>query len=175
MYATARMMLWGAVFAVGLFVGMLGMQHLGHVIAMRRIAHDPDGARRGAGVIEGAIFGLLSLLIAFTFSGALGRFDDRRHLIGEEAIRISTAWDRIQLLPADPQPTLRDLFRGYLDARLETYRSAGDFPSTAAAWKHAHKLQGEIWARGRSSPHRPAPPDELTTRVTTAGFSNSPP
>src|ERR1700752_3197360 len=107
------MMLWGALFAGGLFVGMLVMQRVGHGIAMRRLARDPESAKQGAGVVEGAVFGLLSLLIAFSFSGAVDRFDDRRELIGEEAIRISTAWDRIQLLPADTQPALRALFRRY--------------------------------------------------------------
>jgi hypothetical protein len=151
MNAAAGMMLWALVFAGGLFAGMLGMQHLGHVIAMRRIAHDPEGAKHGAGVVEGAVFGLLSLLIAFTFSGAVARFDDRRQLVGQEAILISTAWDRIQLLPADTQPGLRDLFRRYLDARLETYRAVGDRYASTAQWNHARELQGEIWNRGVSA------------------------
>jgi len=142
------MMLWAVAFAGGLFVGMIVMQHVGHGIAMRRIAHDPESAKKGAGVIEGAVFGLLSLLVAFTFSGAVTRFDARRHLVSEEAIRISTAWDRIQLLPAGAQPGLRDLFKRYLDARLETYRDPGDGDSTKAAWQHSVKLQEEIWAEG---------------------------
>ena len=107
---------------------MVVMQHVGHGIAMRRIAQDPEGAKKGAGVIEGAVFGLLSLLLAFTFSGAVSRFDTRRHLVGEEAIRIGTAFDRIKLLPTDAQPGLRDLFRRYLDARLETYRNPATRP-----------------------------------------------
>ena len=95
------------------------------VIALRskRIAQDPENAKKGAGVIEGAVFGLLSLLMAFTFSGAVTRFDTRRHLVSEEAIRIGTAFERIKLLPADSQPAMRDLFKRYLDARLETYRN----------------------------------------------------
>jgi hypothetical protein len=141
-------MLWALAFAGGLFLGMLAMQHVGHGIAMRRIALDPDNAKKGAGVIEGAVFGLLSLLIAFTFSGAVTRFDARRHLVSEEAINISTAWDRIHLLPADAQPGLRDLFRRYLDSRLETYRDPANSQSTNAAWDHSLQLQEEIWAHG---------------------------
>jgi len=137
------------------------MQHVGHGIAMRRIAHDPEGAKKGAGVIEGAVFGLLSLLVAFTFSGAVTRFDARRHLINEEAIRISTAWDRIHVLPAGAQPALRDLFRRYLDSRLETYRDPGEGDTTKAAWQHSLKLQEEIWAEGvaaaQASPTTAAP------------------
>ena len=55
-------MLWALAFAGGLFIGMLVMQHVGHGVAMRRIALDPEGAKKGAGVVEGSIFGLLSLL-----------------------------------------------------------------------------------------------------------------
>ncbi len=150
------MIFWALAFAGGLFLGMLGMQHVGHGIAMRRIAQDPDTAKKGAGVIEGAVFGLLSLLIAFTFSGAVSRFDARRHLVGEEAIRIGTAWERIHLLPAAAQPGLRDLFKRYLDSRLETYRNPDDGDGTKAAWDHSLKLQEEIWveavAAGQAAP-----------------------
>ncbi len=141
-------MMWAVAFAGGLFVGMLFMQHLGHGIAMRRIAADPDHAKKGAGVIEGAVFGLLSLLIAFTFAGSVTRFDGRRHLVSEEAIRISTAWDRIHLLPAGAQPALRDLFKRYLDSRLETYRNPADAEATKTAWDHSVQLQEEIWVEG---------------------------
>ena len=47
--------------------------------------------------------------------------------------RIGTAFERIKLLPTDAQPGMRDLFRRYLDARLETYRNPDDTAATAAA------------------------------------------
>ena len=78
----------------------------------------------------------------------MARFDTRRHLISEEAIRIGTAFERIKLLPTDAQPGMRDLFRRYLDARLETYRNPDDTAATAAAWDHSLKLQEEIWTHG---------------------------
>ena len=155
------MMLWALLFAGGLFAGMVLMQHVGHGIATRRIALDPEGAKKGAGVIEGAVFGLLSLLLAFTFSGAVSRFDTRRHLVSEEAIRIGTAFDPIKLLPPDAQPGLRDLFKRYLDARLETYRNPSD---TAANRRRMGSLVGAAgrnlgserrrWRRPRRRPSR---------------------
>jgi len=155
------MMLWALAFAVGLFVGMLAMQHVGYGIAMRRMAIDPDSVKKGAGVIEGAVFGLLSLLIAFTFSGAVARFDARRHLVSDEAIRIGTAWDRIRMLPDETQPALRDLFKRYLDARLETYSDPANTEGTKASWDHSLQLQEQIWAEGvtaaQASPTTAAP------------------
>ena len=147
-------MLWALLFAAGLFVGMVAMQHVGHGIATRRIALDPEGAKKGAGVIEGAVFGLLSLLLAFTFSGAVTRFDTRRHLVSEEAIRIGTAFDRIKLLPPDTQPGLRDLFKRYLDARLETYRDAGDAVADCGRMESLVEVAGRNMGPGRRGRRR---------------------
>jgi hypothetical protein len=70
--------------ALGLFVGMIVLLEVGRRIGIHRMRKDPEAARAGFGAAEGAIFALLGLLIAFTFSGAAERFDQRRHLIVEE-------------------------------------------------------------------------------------------
>lgn len=64
-----------------LFVGMIVMLEIGRRIGIRRTAADPDGAKSGTGAMDGAVFALLGLLIAFTLSGATSRFDERRNLI----------------------------------------------------------------------------------------------
>jgi hypothetical protein len=89
-----------AVLAIGLFLGMLLLQEIGRRIRLRRLARDPDQAEAGFGVVEGAVFGLMGLLIAFTFSGAASRFDTRRQLVVEEANAIGTAYLRLDLLSA---------------------------------------------------------------------------
>jgi hypothetical protein len=131
--------------AVGLLLGMLLLLEIGRRAGARRLAQDPDGARTGAAPIEGAVFGLLGLLIAFTFSGAATRFDTRRHLIVEEANDIGTAYLRLDLLPPESQPPLRDLFRRYLDTRLEAYGALPDTVAAKTALDRAAVLQGEIW------------------------------
>jgi hypothetical protein len=135
------------VFAALLFVGMLALLELGRRIGARRLARDPEGARTGVGAVEGALFGLLGLLIAFTFSGAAGRFDNRRKIVADEANAIGTAWLRLDVLPPDAQPELRELFRRYLDARLDTYRKLPDLPAAEAELARSIALQGEIWRK----------------------------
>jgi hypothetical protein len=148
------------IFAVGLFFGMVALLETGRRIGTRRLAEDPEGARQGLGVVEGAVFSLLGLLLAFTFSGAATRFDDRRHLIVEEANNIGTAWQRIDVLPVSAQPALRTLFRQYLDARLETYRKLPDLAAAKAELARSVRLQGEIWTNAvaacRDSGSQPA-------------------
>ncbi len=137
-------MIWAIAIAGGLFVGMLALEEAGHRLGAQRLARDPEGIRTGA--IEGAVFGLLGLLMAFTFSGAASRFDDRRHLVIDEANMIGTAWLRIDVLPAGAQPDLRDLFRRYLDSRIETYRKLPDLEAAKLELARSASLQNDIWA-----------------------------
>lgn len=112
----------------------------------KRLA-DPEGAAVGVGAVDGAIFALFGLLIAFTFSGAASRFDDRRQLIIEEANDIGTAWTYLKLLPSEEQASMRDLFRQYLDARISTYRKLPDIAAAEAELAVSLAIQSEIWNR----------------------------
>lgn len=131
--------------ALGLMLGMLVLLEIGRRMGNHRLANDPDGARVGTGTVEGAVFALLGLLIAFTFSGAASRFDARRDLIIQETNAIGTAYLRLDLLPASAQPALRDLFRRYVDSRLETYRKVPDLRAVKLELDRSIALQGEIW------------------------------
>lgn len=132
--------------AAGLFLGMLVMLEIGRRLGDRVERIDPEGAHTGTGPVEGAVFALLGLLVAFSFSGAAARFDVRRELIVEEANAIGTAYLRVDLLPAAAQPALRDLFRRYLDTRLAVYRAMPDLDAVREALGRAERLQGEIWS-----------------------------
>ena len=107
-------------------------------------------------MVEGSVFGLLGLLLAFTFSGAASRFDDRRQLIVQEVNAIGTAWLRVDLLPSDARPEIKDGFRRYLDARLATYRKLPDLAAAAEEFARSKRIQDEIW-------------DKATTAVRAAG------
>jgi hypothetical protein len=74
--------------------------------------------RRGeaivSGAIEGAIFGHFGLLLAFTFSGAISRFDTHRHLLTREVSDPSTAYLRLDLLPPQAQRSCSSFHGGGL-------------------------------------------------------------
>jgi len=146
--------------AVGLFFGMLVFLEIGRRVGVARLARDPGGLAKGVGTVEGAVFGLLGLIIAFTFSGAASRFEHRRHLVAEEANAIGTAYLRIDLLPGDAQIEVRELFRRYLDSRLESYRDMGDETATKAKLAETAALQGEIWTKALTAATRPEAPTQ---------------
>jgi len=130
--------------ALGLFAGMLAFLEVGRRLALRRLRRDRS-AGEGVSAVDGAVFALLGLLIAFTFSGASTRFEARRHLIVEETNAIGTAYLRLDLLPAEAQPALRDALRAYLDARLAIYQKLPDLAAAREELARSQRMQAEIW------------------------------
>jgi hypothetical protein len=112
-----------------------------------RLRHKDEEASGGLSVIDGAVFGLLGLLLAFAFSGADARFEARRQLIVQETNEIGTAWLRVNLLPASAQPQLRADYRQYVDDRIAFYRDLNDNPQQARAdFANSNALQTKIWS-----------------------------
>jgi len=137
--------------ALLLFPAMILLLELG-----RRLRRS-GGTATGSSAIEGAIFGLFGLLLAFTFSGAVSRYDNHRLLLTEEVNDIGTAYLRLDLLPPQMQPELRQLFRDYTNSRLGLFDAVGDeiTPETL-------RLQGTIWQRATTAASSPgASPDAV--------------
>jgi len=130
--------------SAGLFLGIVLSYALGDRIGKRW----PSLTKRdsgSAGMLDGAVYALMGLLVAFTFSGAASRFDERRVLVINEANTIGTAYLRLDLLPGDAQLPLRELFRRYVDARLDMSRKLPDIQAAITAGVLANHLQAQIW------------------------------
>ena len=129
-----------------LFVAMLATFEVGRRMGAARLAKDPDGLAKGVGAAEGAVFALLGLLMAFTFSGAASRFEGRRLLIDTEANAIGTAWLRIDLLPAETQPPIREMFKRYAtSARHGLPRRDRRCAKSRRGLAAGTPLQNDIW------------------------------
>jgi hypothetical protein len=87
---------------------------------------------------------LLALIIGFTFSMAVSRYDQRKNYEAEEANAIGTEYVRADLLPAEDQMKVRDLLRRYIDQRIQAYRT--NEAEVSAARKDSFKLQAELWS-----------------------------
>ena len=142
----------------GFLVALLVAAEIGRRVGSARIARDPEGLPKGVGAVEGAVFALLGLLLAFSFSGAASRFEDRRHLVTAETNAIGTAYLRVDLLPADARPAMKELFRRYVDSRLATYRNPQDMAATRTSLAEDATLQGMIWATAVEESSRPGTP-----------------
>src|SRR5271154_4835521 len=132
--------------ALALFAAVLACLEIGWRIRHGRRHEEHPDADSGLGAIDGAVYGLMGLLIAFTFTGAAARFEVRRELVTKETNAIGTAWLRVDLLPAAAQPAIRADFRDYLDSRIKTYRVLPNSITEARAeLARSNALQTKIW------------------------------
>ncbi len=138
-------------FSIMLFGGMFVMLEIGRRFGIRRHERESETERGSLSTIEGAVFALFGLVVAFTFSGAASRFNEKRALIADEANTIETAYLRVNLLPQQDQAEMQDLFRQYLDSRLETYRKLPNMDAASVEMQKSKDLQLKIWAKAVSA------------------------
>ncbi len=147
--------------AVVLFVLMLFLEGQGYRRGRAWVTSHAGVGRKGVGAVEAAIYGLLGLLLALSFSGAASRFDQRRAQIVDEANAVGTAYLRIDLLPAEAQPSVRDKLRGYVDSRIKTYKLLPDLEAAEAELARSMSLQGEVWKEAVTASRTIPPADGI--------------
>lgn len=107
--------------SLALFLAMLAALEMGWRVGARQAAARGSQKQEAGSVLDTAVYGLLGLLIGFTFSGATTRFDHRRELVGNVVNTTGTAWQRIDALGPELQDGVRVPFRRYVDALLASY------------------------------------------------------
>ncbi len=142
-------------FVLLLLIGMLLLLEVGRRLGVRRRPKETEGERGGLGTVEGAVFALFGLMVAFTFSGAASRFNEKRMLIAEEVNCIETAYLRLHLVSRQAQPALQELFRRYVDSRLETYRRLPDMVAAEMEMANSKEIQEEVWTEAVAATRLP--------------------
>ncbi|HEY6291208.1 MAG TPA: hypothetical protein VI455_06540 [Terriglobia bacterium] len=130
------------VFALSMFVMWLAAR-IGGFFRKRRPLKEE--AREEYGFVQAATLTLLALIIGFTFSMAIGRYDQRRNDEEEEANTIGTEYVRTGLLPAADGARLRALLTKYLNLRVLFYRTRNERDLQKVNADTA-QLQAEMWS-----------------------------
>jgi len=102
--------------------------------------------------VVSAVLGLLALLMGFTFSLALDRYEDRREFVLQEANAIGTAYLRAQLLPEPSRTELSDTLTSYTANRLELSRPHDERFEQLLATND--RLLIDLWAQTKQVPER---------------------
>jgi hypothetical protein len=144
----------------GILAVILLSMEAGHRIGKHRRSRDGGQFRGVHTAVEGSIFGLMALLLGFTFSGAASRFDNRRKLAVDEANAIGTTYLRLDLLPLETQPEIREDFRMYVRSRLAVYKEIPDVVAVRAALDRSSVLQAKIWQEATTALRNSGPPDK---------------
>ena len=120
----------GLIFGGSMVFFLLG-DELGFRLGRRKRPTVDEDARSQIITIQGAMLGLLALLLGFTFSMAMSRFEVRKQQVLEESNAIGTTYLRAQLMPEPPRKEVSNLLRRYVEVRLNFYRAGMDGPKTA--------------------------------------------
>ncbi|PZN93060.1 MAG: hypothetical protein DCF31_13795 [Alphaproteobacteria bacterium] len=98
-----------------------------------------------AGHAAAASVSLLALMISFTFSVALNRYDNRRDLVVEEAAAISMVWQRGRLLDNPARGTVETTLRAYVDDRLDYFQRDRQTDRTRPPDAAGRRLRLALW------------------------------
>jgi hypothetical protein len=121
---------------------------VGLILRKSQLQIDED-VHQDHAVIVSATLTLLGLIIGFSFSMAIGRYDQRKNYEEAEANAIGTEYVRADLLPADYATRVRTLLKEYLDARILFYR-APDSRELQEVNARTAQLQSDLWSAVRS-------------------------
>ncbi len=133
------------IMAITLFVLLIAFYILGHRLRMFLIKKRTNQTVGELGAINGALLGLLALLLAFTFSMANERYDQRRALVIEEANAIGTAILRTDIYPDSMRQILRSQLKEYVEARIAFYQAHMDINKMVDYFRRGNEISSKIW------------------------------
>lgn len=170
------------ILALSLLVLVVGSAIGGLLVGRSRRAH--QGLKESSGVLQGALLGFMGLILAFGLSLALGRYEDRRAALVEDANTIGTTYLRAQTLAEPERSQSMALLVEYADVELELTDEVPGSDAAARTIAEGSALQRQLWALAgqalRQDPRNTAPRlyveslnemiDQQTVRV--AGLNN---
>lgn len=129
------------VFLISFFVLWFAAWAGGRLQQWRKLDED---LRSDFTVVQGATLTLLGLIIGFTFSMAIARYDQRKTYEEAEANAIGTEYARADLLPQADAAKIRDLLRRYTDLRISFYEMRDHEKLKEIAQERA-LMQEQLW------------------------------
>jgi hypothetical protein len=118
---------------------------IGSFSFLKRHRNLAEDVHEDFGVILTAALTLLGLIIGFSFSMAISRYDQRKNYEEEEANAIGTEYIRADLLPAADAARVRALLSNYLDQRILFYETR-DEQQLRQINANTAQLQSELWS-----------------------------
>jgi hypothetical protein len=134
------------VLAAVVTVVLLAVSEAGYRLGRTLYLANDEPRRSQIGGMQAAVLGMLGLLMGFTFSMGVERFDERRELVVTEANAIGTTWLRAGLLPAAQAQPVRELLLQYVDLRVAYARERSSGPELLQqARQRSAAIQSTLW------------------------------
>ena len=145
MYDHSSILIVGVLFAV-----LVATTEAGYRLGLRFASRTTDAAKTQINTIQASLLGVLALLLGFTFSLALQRFDSRSEAVIGEANAIGTTMLRAELLPDSVRDETLDLLARYLDQRVQAGTISLDHAEEReAVLRESDALLDALWQNAR--------------------------
>jgi len=158
-------------FLVIAFLITLGFTGLGFVIGKRLGPPKNDLQAAALNTALASIFVIVGLILSFSFSFAVTRYEERWHLVVAEADAISTTYLRMGELEPKDREAARSAMRAYISAKIDYHRNGSDLALAQLDYQKIRALEQQIWSitAGELS-SRPVPATSLITQSVNAMF-----
>ena len=124
---------------------MLGVSGAGMAIGTRLRGRSEEG-KNSVGVVQGALLGLVGLMLALGLTMSVGRYEDRRVAVVQEANAIGTTYLRAQLLAEPQRSSSLELLREYADSAVDLAQQVPDSTRFRTDQARIGELQSALWA-----------------------------
>jgi uncharacterized membrane protein (Fun14 family) len=129
-----------------LLVALVLAVEVGYRLGRRSRARSDEASRSHVGSVQASLLGVLALVLGFTFSLSLQRYDSRSEAVVDEANAIGTAYLRAQLLPSSVRSEVKVLLGDYVDARVRASAiPLSDQAARGALLVKAGQQQTALW------------------------------
>lgn len=147
-----------------LFISLLVAIEIGYRVGRRIAGEVEEASRTHVNTVQASLLGLLALLLGFSFSMSLQRYDSRSVAVAEEANVLGTTYLRAELLPATLRAPARDLLGKFLEQRIQAGKlSLAQAELRAAKLKEIEQTFAQLWSVARQAA-------EEDGRPVTSGF-----
>jgi hypothetical protein len=142
LYRTHELIIQGVFFAL-----MMAATEAGYRFGRKSETNVPENTKSQISTVEAALLGVLALLLGFTMSMAVSRFENRKQLVLEEADAIGTSLLRTRLLSSPAGTEIEGLLRQYVNVRVRYGNAGDDLPRLEQLNTQTAQLQTELWTR----------------------------
>ena len=133
---------WAVALVIFAVVGGAGVAG---AIAGRYLRRHTDALREPIGVLHAALLGVVGLILAFGLSLAVGRYENRRAAVVEDANTIGTTYLRAQMLAEPQRSESLDLLRRYTDLAIELSHEVPGSDAMKRTTTEQSELQSRLW------------------------------
>ena len=130
--------------ALIIFALVLGATAVGALIG-KRVSHMSETLSEPLGVLQGALLGVVGLIMAFGLSLAVSRYETRRTAVVDEANAIGTTYLRAQTLPEPEREQSLKLLVAYNESAVQLSEYVPGSDEEMAAGEREHEIQSQLW------------------------------